>query len=86
MADFEEYARKHLPKMAFDYYAGGADEQQTLKENVLAFKRYSSKTLIDWDRGKQYVLWSRDRQICSRGGAERNTAVEGPQNILLSRG
>ena len=39
VADFEDHAKKHLPKMVFDYYACGAGEQQTLKENVAAFKR-----------------------------------------------
>jgi len=37
-ADFEEYARRHLPKQVFDYYSSGATDQQTLKSNVNAFK------------------------------------------------
>lgn len=46
VADFEEYARKHLPKMAFDYYASGADEQQTLTDNIWAFKRFLGQLLL----------------------------------------
>lgn len=37
--DFEYLAKKKLPRNAFDYYSSGADDEQTLKENVNAFKR-----------------------------------------------
>lgn len=37
--DFEEIARKSIPKMAFDYYAGGAADEVTLAENRQAFNR-----------------------------------------------
>ncbi|KAL8006761.1 putative FMN-dependent dehydrogenase, alpha-hydroxy acid dehydrogenase, FMN-dependent [Plasmopara halstedii] len=37
--EYEEYAREYLPKNAFDYYASGADDMVTLKENREAFKR-----------------------------------------------
>jgi isopentenyl diphosphate isomerase/L-lactate dehydrogenase-like FMN-dependent dehydrogenase len=36
--DFEKNAAKVLPKMAYDYFRSGADEQNTLKRNVQAFK------------------------------------------------
>ena len=39
-ADFEAHAREVLTKEAWDYYAGGANDEQTLKENVIAFSRY----------------------------------------------
>ena len=39
LADVEDFAKKHLPKHAFDYFAGGANEESTLEENVKAFKR-----------------------------------------------
>jgi hypothetical protein len=39
--------------------------------------------MIDWDRGKQCVLWSRDDNV-SQGLAEGNIAVEGPQYALFS--
>jgi len=38
--DFERYAHKTLPKFALDYYRSGADEQITLKDNILAFRRF----------------------------------------------
>ena len=38
--DFEELARKTLPKYAYDFYASGANEEFTLKENCEAYKRY----------------------------------------------
>ncbi|MPZ24164.1 MAG: alpha-hydroxy-acid oxidizing protein [Dehalococcoidia bacterium] len=37
--DFEEIARGRMEAGAFDYYAGGAGEEITLRENVLAFQR-----------------------------------------------
>lgn len=39
LADFEDYAREHLPKHAFEYIAGGANDESTLKENLQALKR-----------------------------------------------
>ncbi|XP_075888783.1 2-Hydroxyacid oxidase 1 [Nelusetta ayraudi] len=40
VSDFEEKARKVLPKAVYDYYCSGADEQKTLTDNVVAFKRW----------------------------------------------
>lgn len=37
--DFQELARLALPKMYYDFYAGGAEDQYTLKENREAFRR-----------------------------------------------
>ena len=42
MKDFEEFAKASLTKNAYDYYSSGADEQQTLQENEVAFKRYGA--------------------------------------------
>ncbi|XP_033501737.1 2-Hydroxyacid oxidase 1 [Epinephelus lanceolatus] len=38
--DFEKEAKKVLPKAVYDYYCSGADEQNTLADNVAAFKRW----------------------------------------------
>ena len=38
--DLEEFAKKTLPRNAYDYYSSGADDQQTLQENINAYKRY----------------------------------------------
>lgn len=46
VADFEEEARKVLPKAVYDYYRSGADEQITLADNVAAFNRYNTHTHI----------------------------------------
>ena len=35
--EFQELARKSLPKMYFDFINGGAEDQHTLRENVAAF-------------------------------------------------
>ncbi|XP_063040752.1 hydroxyacid oxidase 1 [Engraulis encrasicolus] len=40
VADFELHARRTLPKAVFDYYVSGADEQETLSDNVAAFSRW----------------------------------------------
>lgn len=37
--EYQELARQALPKMYYDYYAGGAEDQHTLKENVEAFSK-----------------------------------------------
>ena len=37
--EFQELARQALPKMHYDFFAGGAEDQHTLKENVEAFQR-----------------------------------------------
>lgn len=38
-ADFEAHAREVLSKEAWDFYAGGANNEQTLRDNVAAFSR-----------------------------------------------
>ncbi|XP_038009132.1 hydroxyacid oxidase 2 isoform X3 [Motacilla alba alba] len=39
LSDFEAYAKKYLPKIAWDYFAAGADDCITRDENILAYKR-----------------------------------------------
>ncbi|NXH20208.1 HAOX2 oxidase, partial [Bucco capensis] len=39
LSDFEAYAKKYLPKIAWDFFAAGADDCSTRDENILAFKR-----------------------------------------------
>lgn len=39
VADFEHYAKTFLPKSVYDYYRSGADDQETLADNVAAFSR-----------------------------------------------
>uniref|UniRef100_K7GHU3 (S)-2-hydroxy-acid oxidase n=1 Tax=Pelodiscus sinensis TaxID=13735 RepID=K7GHU3_PELSI len=39
LSDFEAYAKKHLPKMTWDFFAAGADECCTRDDNLLAYKR-----------------------------------------------
>ncbi|KAH7845240.1 hypothetical protein Vadar_034675 [Vaccinium darrowii] len=36
--EFQELARQTLPKMSFEFYNGGAEDQHTLKENTEAFQ------------------------------------------------
>lgn len=37
--EFQELARRALPKMYYDFYAGGAEDEHTLRENIRAFSR-----------------------------------------------
>src|SRR5204863_421725 len=39
LADYEAAARRRLPRLAYDFIAGGADSEVTLGENVAAFDR-----------------------------------------------
>nr|CAD1819636.1 unnamed protein product [Ananas comosus var. bracteatus] len=47
--EYEAIAKQKLPKMVFDYYASGAEDQWTLKENREAFSRilFRPRILID---------------------------------------
>ncbi|OWM86021.1 hypothetical protein CDL15_Pgr027247 [Punica granatum] len=50
--EFQDLARQALPKMYYDYYSGGAEDQHTLKENVEAFQRilFRPRVLVDVSR------------------------------------
>ena len=47
--EFENAARAVLPQAVYDYYAGGADDEVTLRENRAAFARYAlrPRVLVD---------------------------------------
>ncbi|KAI3925462.1 hypothetical protein MKW92_051359 [Papaver armeniacum] len=49
VSEYEAIAKEKLPKMIFDYYASGAEDQWTLKENRNAFSRilFRPRILID---------------------------------------
>ncbi|XP_016490101.1 peroxisomal (S)-2-hydroxyacid oxidase GLO4 [Nicotiana tabacum] len=50
--EFQELAKKALPKMYYDFFAGGAEDQYTLNENIEAFRRITirPRILIDVSR------------------------------------
>ncbi|EXC32292.1 Peroxisomal (S)-2-hydroxy-acid oxidase GLO4 [Morus notabilis] len=50
--EFQELAKKILPKMYYDFYTGGAEDQHTLKQNVEAFQRIllRPRVLVDVSR------------------------------------
>ncbi|XP_050285208.1 peroxisomal (S)-2-hydroxyacid oxidase GLO4-like isoform X7 [Quercus robur] len=50
--EFQELARQALPKMYYDFFSGGAEDQYTLKENVEAFRRitFRPRILVDVSR------------------------------------
>jgi (S)-2-hydroxy-acid oxidase len=37
--EYEALAKLKLPKMVYDYYASGADDEYTLEDNIAAFRR-----------------------------------------------
>ena len=39
VTEYEAIAKEKLPKMVYDYYASGAEDQWTLQENRNAFAR-----------------------------------------------
>ena len=39
VSEYQAIAKQKLPKMAYDYYASGAEDEWTLKENREAFSR-----------------------------------------------
>uniref|UniRef100_A0A0D9W9Q8 Signal recognition particle 14 kDa protein n=1 Tax=Leersia perrieri TaxID=77586 RepID=A0A0D9W9Q8_9ORYZ len=49
LCDYEELAKQKLPKMIYDFYAAGAEDQWTLKENRDAFSRilFRPRVLVD---------------------------------------
>ncbi|GAB2250049.1 hypothetical protein Droror1_Dr00013408 [Drosera rotundifolia] len=50
--EFQELARKILPKMYYDFYTSGAEDQHTLRENLEAFSRITirPRVLVDVSR------------------------------------
>ena len=40
LADFEEHFKFSLDSNTYHYFSSGANQEQTLKDNVLAFSRY----------------------------------------------
>ncbi|KHN12454.1 Peroxisomal (S)-2-hydroxy-acid oxidase GLO1 [Glycine soja] len=49
VTEYEAIAKEKLPKMVYDYYASGAEDQWTLKENRNAFSRilFRPRILVD---------------------------------------
>src|SRR5262245_57248724 len=49
LEEVEERAREVLPQMAYDYYASGANDEVTLRENRAAYERITlfPRTLVD---------------------------------------
>ncbi|XP_011651718.1 peroxisomal (S)-2-hydroxy-acid oxidase GLO4 isoform X3 [Cucumis sativus] len=47
--DFKELAKLALPKMYYDFYAGGAEDEHTLRDNIQAFQRITirPRVLVD---------------------------------------
>ena len=53
--DYEAAARKKLPKIAFEYYASGANDEITLHENHAAYERIKLKPRVLIDISKRAV-------------------------------
>ena len=46
LTDFEVHFKNSLNKNALDYYSSGANQEQTLKDNMEAFTRYVSTVIL----------------------------------------
>lgn len=53
ISDFEILAKEKLSQMAYDYYSGGANDEITLRENEVAFKRIFLKYRVLVDISKR---------------------------------
>jgi 4-hydroxymandelate oxidase len=51
--EYEERARAVLPKMAFDYFAGGAEDERTIADNRAAFSRFVLRPRVLVDVGER---------------------------------
>ncbi|KAF5186887.1 L-lactate dehydrogenase [Thalictrum thalictroides] len=49
VTEFQELAKQALPKMFYDFYSGGAEDQYTLRKNIEAFSRimFQPRVLVD---------------------------------------
>ncbi|KAJ0515084.1 putative (S)-2-hydroxy-acid oxidase [Helianthus annuus] len=50
--EYQELAKQALPKMYYDFFAGGSEDQHTLKQNVEAFQRITLRPRILVDVSK----------------------------------
>ena len=64
--EFEERARRVLPASVYDYYAGGAGDEQTLAENLAAWRR----------------VWLRPRGLVDVSGVTTRTELLGEHVAL----
>jgi L-lactate dehydrogenase (cytochrome) len=55
LADFDAQARRHLPKVLYEYIAGAAEDNQSLRWNREAFQAYAFRTrvMVDVSRRSQ---------------------------------
>src|SRR6188508_2684366 len=49
LADFERLAQERLPQLVYDYYAGGAGDELTVRENLAGWQRWRlrPRVLVD---------------------------------------
>ncbi|PIA41638.1 hypothetical protein AQUCO_02200223v1 [Aquilegia coerulea] len=50
--EYEPLAKQRLPKMVYDYYASGAEDQWTLRENMNSFARIHLQHSGRWGCGE----------------------------------
>jgi len=50
--DFHNYSKKHLPKMVYDYYAHGANNNETVAENLKSYLKYRIRPRVMRDVSK----------------------------------
>ncbi len=53
LAEFKELARRDMEPMAFDYYAGGSDDEVTLRENRAVWERLALRYRVLTEVGER---------------------------------
>lgn len=58
LGDFETEARRHLPRVLFEYIAGAAEDNTSLRANRDAFQQYAfrTRTMVDVSRRSQQTV------------------------------
>ncbi|PPE00408.1 hypothetical protein GOBAR_DD02583 [Gossypium barbadense] len=54
--EFQELARQALPKIYYDYYSGGAEDEYTLKQNVEAFQGIGQVDIVQSSKIRPRIL------------------------------
>jgi len=63
IADLRELARRRLPRIVFDFFDGGAEDEVTLRDNRAAFERIRLAPRVLRDVAKRPRYWAHRRSI-----------------------
>ncbi len=75
LADFEECARKMIPKMAYEYYASGAHDAMTLRDNRDAYDRIRINYRVLRDINQRSLSNTAIKEVLVDSGVRRGADV-----------